>query len=389
MAQVVGNNQVKLNDGRVVAAQQGGWYDAQQYWGGSLSNPGVINSQSNQVGAGKPVSAEVNRQTSIAAGKAPNANQDYIDMLNARGDTAYGSDGGGGFGMDGGGGGLGLGSLTGGAPAINLPDIYKNLYAEAGLGDIEKGITDKTKKFNDAISTINDNPYMSEASRTGRLEKLRIDFNNDIKNDQDSLTMKKADIQMQLDLQTKQFDINSQTAKFALDTFNMLLSSGALAGASGADIASITKSTGISSSMIQSAIKAQTQKDRQTSVTTVDDGKNIYSVVIDSKTGQIINKQVLSTSKPTGGGSGSGTAYDRSSYYSNALRQDAAKGLKLSQVFSLYTGYLDPNDIYALYNANSKYGPDKGDIKNLAKYGVTQSGSSQSQNQQLLDLLSK
>ena len=59
--------------------QQGGWYNGRQYWGGTLSSPGVINSQSNQVGAGQAVSAEVNKATSIAAGKAPDANQNYID----------------------------------------------------------------------------------------------------------------------------------------------------------------------------------------------------------------------------------------------------------------------------------------------------------------------
>lgn len=300
MAQIIGPNQVKLNDGRVVAATQGAWYDAQQFWGGTLSTPGSINSQSNQQGAGQRVSSEVMRQSSVAAGKAPDANEKYVnELLQEQGGGSYGSDGGG-FGMDGGGGGsgLGLGSLTGGAAPINLPDLYKNLSAEAGLKEIEEGITKKTKGYNDALAKINDNPYLAEASRTGRQEKLRIDFNNDIKADQDNLAMKKADIQVQLDLQTKQFDINSQQAKFALDQFNMLLQSGALAGASGSDVAAITRATGISSSMIQSAIRSQKEKDRQTSVTTVDDGKNIYSVVIDSKTGQIINKQVLAASKP-------------------------------------------------------------------------------------------
>lgn len=361
MATVIGPNQVKLNDGRVVSAQQGGWYDAQQYWGGSLSSPGVINSQSNQQGAGQAVSAEVNRQTSVAAGKAPNENQDYIDMLNGR--TAGGGDAaGGGFGLpggDGSGGGLGLGGLTGGVPALNLPDLYKNLSAEAGLSDIEAGITAKTKGYNDAIAKINDNPYMSESSRTGKLEKLRIDFNNDIKNDQDTLAMKKQDIQTQLDLQTKQFDINSQNAKFALDEFNSLLQSGALAGASGADIASITKATGISSSMIQSAIKAQKEKDRQTSVTTVDDGTNIYSVVLDTKTGQIINKQVLAASKPTGGGSGFTAAKNQieldKMMAPQAVLQAAQTGKTFGDLLQYQAYGVSPQEIYNIYNSVNYY----------------------------------
>lgn len=43
--------------------QQGGWYNGRQYWNGTLSAPGVINSQSNQQGAGQSVSNEVVKQT--------------------------------------------------------------------------------------------------------------------------------------------------------------------------------------------------------------------------------------------------------------------------------------------------------------------------------------
>lgn len=72
MATLLSGNQVKLKDGSTVSAQQGGWYDGQQYWNGSLSQAGVINSQSNQVGAGQAVSKEVVAQTN------PN-NVSYID----------------------------------------------------------------------------------------------------------------------------------------------------------------------------------------------------------------------------------------------------------------------------------------------------------------------
>lgn len=63
MATVLGNNQVKLSNGQTVSAQQGGWYDGQQYWGGALSATGVINTKSNQQGAGQVVSAEVQKQS--------------------------------------------------------------------------------------------------------------------------------------------------------------------------------------------------------------------------------------------------------------------------------------------------------------------------------------
>lgn len=43
--------------------QQGGWYEGRQYWNGTFSAPGQINSQSNQQGAGQNVSNEVIAQT--------------------------------------------------------------------------------------------------------------------------------------------------------------------------------------------------------------------------------------------------------------------------------------------------------------------------------------
>lgn len=382
MASVVGAGQVKLNNGQTVAAQQGGWYDAQQYWGGSLSAPGVINSQSNQQGAGQAVSKEVNQQTSVAAGKAPDANQQYIDNLNAHppatqqvtdtGAGLPGQPGGAGTGVNGGGVGAGaLGALGGGTgSALNLPDLYKGLSDKAGIADQESAITAKTDAFNKAQSQINDNPYLSEAMRTGRLQKLTTDYNNDVKTSQDALTMAKQDVQTQIDLATKQFDINSQQAQQALSEFNMLLSSGALAGASGADVASITAATGISSGEIQAAISSQTQKDTPTTVTTLDDGQNQYAVVINTKTGTVISKSVLGASKPAAA-SATATKDAQSQQYEGWASQDAKNGATLQQLTSTYgvAGGLSIDDIYRIYNSNSKYGQAKETLAQ-AKSGV-------------------
>jgi ElaB/YqjD/DUF883 family membrane-anchored ribosome-binding protein len=66
MASIISGNQVKLNNGQTVTAQQGGWYDGQQFWGGTLSSTGQINSLSNQIGAGQAVSKEVVDQSGSA-----------------------------------------------------------------------------------------------------------------------------------------------------------------------------------------------------------------------------------------------------------------------------------------------------------------------------------
>lgn len=77
MATIAGG-QVKLNNGTVVAPQQGAWYDGRQYWGGTLSDPGVINKLSDQVGAGQLVSKEVNLQSDAAQGLNPGDIEKYL-----------------------------------------------------------------------------------------------------------------------------------------------------------------------------------------------------------------------------------------------------------------------------------------------------------------------
>lgn len=307
MAQVIGNK-VKLSNGQLVTPQTGGWYDGQQYWNGTLSNPGQISSQSNQQGAGQMVSAEVNRQTSVAAGLAPNANQDYINKLNstpapqvntpapapvATPTASIGS------GLPGSA--SSLSGVPGGVStpaAIDLPGLYKTLSNNAGISAIEQSLADKAAAYAEAQSKINDNPWLSEATRTGRIAKLSTDYNNGVKNEQDLLAMKKADIETQLNLQSKQFDINSQVAKDSLDRFNTLLKMGSLDNANGEDIANLVRSTGLSSAAIQSAIEYNKQKDVATSMVSYDDGKNQGFALVNTKTGQIISKQVVAASKP-------------------------------------------------------------------------------------------
>jgi len=76
MATIAGS-QVKLNNGQLVTPSQGAWYDGQQYWGGTLSSAGQINSLSDQKGAGEQVSKEVIAQTNPS-------NVQYIDsQINA------------------------------------------------------------------------------------------------------------------------------------------------------------------------------------------------------------------------------------------------------------------------------------------------------------------
>ena len=356
--------------------QQGGWYNGRQYWGGTLSEPGQIHPSSNQVGAGQAVSKEVIAQTN------PN-NVAYIQQEQAKAQakpvkpasnpapTNFSNAGTtGASGATGAGAGAGVGFTP--APTINLPEIYKNLYASSGISDLENDYSTKEKAYIEAKGKVNDNPFLSEGTRVGRVAKLESLFNERTANIKNDIATKKADIETQLNLQTKQFDINSQQAKMALDQFNTLLQAGALTGASGEDIANITRATGISSGMIQSAITASQKKDVKSQVitSTADDG-TVTATVINTETGEIIAKNNLGQvgNKQTGSGTKL-TESEKKLEKVNALKEDAGKGATLAQIFNIYSGYLDPNEILNIYNASSIYGIAKETPEQLKQYGV-------------------
>lgn len=367
MASVISGNQVRLNSGQTVQAQQGGWYDGQQFWGGSLSNPGQINSQSNQQGAGQQVSREVIAQTNPA-------NVAYIDQRRQEAGLSPSpaqTPGGSGAGY------LGDGSGVDAAgafkqPEINLPQLYEQLYAGSGIRDIETELNAKTMAYNEQVSKIKDNPYLSEATMTGRISKLDEKFRADSQAIQNKIAMKKADVETQLNLQTKQFDINSQQAQRAWDQFNNLLAAGALDNANGEDIAQITRATGISSSMVQSAIAVNRKKNQPpVSISQFDDGTNVYAVAIDEQ-GNIVNRQLIGQSEPTaaevkaslGGGGGGGLskteikAQEAEQNRAN-LTQSVKNKITLKSLINAFSGAISIDEIYRIYNTYSPFGKAK------------------------------
>ena len=306
MATVVNAGKVKLNNGQIINAKNGEWHDGQQYWDNTLSAPGVINTKSNQQGAGQRVSNEVIAQTSpnnvsyiqkqqqtyqpsATSQPLPPATPQPAPSVNAgnfsqAGTTSSGET---------------TPTVTGfNQPTIDLPSFYKNLYTQSGISELEKEYLDKEKAFIEAKGTNNDNPFLSEGKRVGREAKLQKLFDERTANLKNDIATKKADIETQLNIQTKQFDINSQQAKLALDQFNTLLGLGAFNNASGEDIAQITRATGLSSSMIRGAIDKSSKKDVKTSVISFDDGTNQGFAVVNTETGEVINKQNIATSKP-------------------------------------------------------------------------------------------
>jgi hypothetical protein len=361
--------------------QTGGWYSGRQYWNGTLSEPGVIHPESNQQGAGQTVSPQVNAASAAQQGVSPQQLETYLQQQRDQSaqvapaasvtptpqenvtpaattgvETA----------------GTGVGYTT--QPTIDLQSLYNQAYQTAGIADLQTKYSEMQKALTEAKGKNNDNPFLSEASRVGREAKLQKLFDERTANILSDIAMKKADVETQMNLATKQYDINTQASKDALNQFNSLLSAGALNNASGQDIANLTKATGLSSTMIQSAIKANKTKGAQT--TSYSDGTNDYFVTVDND-GNIINKQVIGKTAPTAAqrNATTGTAGttgtksgDKAANIEN-VKISASSGTTLQQIYMAYKGVLTASEIQAAYDATSTWGKSDETLAQIVAWG--------------------
>jgi len=191
--------------------------------------------------------------------------------------------------------GTSLGLTGGGVPAsIDLNKMYESAINAPEITTLEQEITSKKAALTTAMTNINDNPYYSEATRTGHLAKLQLTANAEISDLNDQLVQKKADVQTKLNIAMKQYDINNQEYQNNIQRLNLLISSGALLNASGTDIASIALATGMSTSMvkgIQTKMKSELVKP-QVITDTNDAGVSTVSI-IDANTGKLISQTSL------------------------------------------------------------------------------------------------
>ena len=341
--------------------QTGGWYSGRQAWqdpSGSwtLSEPGQINPLSNQPGAGQAVSQEVIAQTApenvgyIAqqrqqAGLSPSPTTGVPAQQPTQQPTPQPT-----------------GAPTAGMPGItapeviDLPEMYKSLYQGSGIKELEAEYSEKEKAYIEAKGKINDNPFLSEATRVGRVAKLETLFAERTANLRGDIATKKADIETQLNLEAKQFDIESEVAQQALSRFNTLLGLGALDNASGEDIAAITRTTGISSSMIYSAIESNKKKSVNTQViTSTAENGEMFAVVINSNTGEIVKKTSLGViGNVQTGGTTSATKNTESQFLTEAKSTEgkSVEGTwwgQFPQLVVRYAPYMTLEKIYSLY----------------------------------------
>jgi len=111
----------------------------------------------------------------------------------------------------------------------DLPALYKTLYDNSGITSTQAQIDgiiklaqEKEAAKNAAVAGVNDNPFYSEATRVGRSSKVEQSANADIATLTNQtvplankIAMAKQDIGQQLDLNVKQYDINSQQSQMA------------------------------------------------------------------------------------------------------------------------------------------------------------------------------
>jgi hypothetical protein len=275
---------------------------------------------------------------------------------------------------------MGVGSANGQSD-FNLEEMYSRLNdteesrgAKAQLDNLDKELTDMRKSADVAISSVNDNPWFSEARRKGEIDKIESKYNSMAQtklSEKEMATGKLARIQAEaetkMNLSLKQYDINRQEYQDQLQRFNFLLESGGLKGANDSDIATISRSLGIQPSMIDSILANKYSGGSAVSpqiITNTDDNGNVSFAVIDKKTGNIINQQSL-------GAVGKGTKKD------NTIEQfnDTASSLKSINQNGVYVGtfpqlvaqfapFMDLKDIYKNYlntDLGKKYGAPKED----------------------------
>jgi hypothetical protein len=263
---------------------------------------------------------------------------------------------------------MGVGSMGAGFTTpgtINLPEIYQNLYKTSGISEKETEMADYEKKYIEARNKISDNPFLSASLVDSRLARLEGKYEQKVLPLKNEVATKKADIETQLNLQSKQFDINSESAKNALTYFNTLLEAGALTNASGEAIAQITRTTGLPSSVIQSAIQSNQAKNKELFIDTFTaDNGEVTVVSMDKKTGEIVSQQSLGrVGNQQNGTAGSSTQSIKARFLEDAKTVKPVEGAgHFAVLVANYAPYLSLEEIYSLYaqsDLGKRYGLPK------------------------------
>ncbi len=79
-------------------------------------------------------------------------------------------------------------------PSQSTTDFYNEAYKAAGLDELANKIASRRSDLNTAVGNINDNPWLDEANRVGKVRNLQNLANADIKNWQDEYKTKLGNV---------------------------------------------------------------------------------------------------------------------------------------------------------------------------------------------------
>ena len=365
--------------------QDNGWYDGYNYDAASgtfADKRGQVWSVNNPAARGSMVSDEVNRQSAAAQGKSFQEFDTYLKGSNStlaanaarNAGTSAGSGSGSGTSLSGG----------GSSAKFNVQDEYDRLYKELGIDDLKANAKAKMDEINarkarvtEATATINENPFYAETTRTGKERRLNEQANDEIANlideynaIQGQVNEANQQLQVKTGLGVQQYQIDRQAAADATAELNTLLQAGA--DMSGINVGDFAARTGMSPDTISALVAASQAKEiKPTVIQSTNDAGVVTVTIIDQNTGAIVGQQNLGAiGNKQGGGAAKATEAEVARYYQENLRQDVAQGLGVREIFRLYSGYIDPNQIINIYNANSPHGVAKESPEELANYGV-------------------
>ncbi|MDE2025151.1 MAG: hypothetical protein KGJ07_01525 [Patescibacteria group bacterium] len=157
--------------------QNGGWYGGRQFWNGQLGEVNQIINP-NQQGSGGQVSQEVQNQSAAAQGITPQQFGNYLTQQATKAGTQQPTvtTGSNQAGADANAAASGLGTPgTGTAPTSDAVTA-----AQAKITTLQNQITAKQQAAADAQKTENDNPFYSESTRVGRVQKITDALNADL-----------------------------------------------------------------------------------------------------------------------------------------------------------------------------------------------------------------
>ena len=200
----------------------------------------------------------------------------------------------------------GGGALPGGTPKFDLVGATNAAYNTPAIAAANKAISDRQQASANAQAEINDNPFYSEASRTGQLAKEQTSANADITVQQNTLAQLNSNAAIAVAAAQGQYNINDTAYQQSLTNFQNMLSSGALDGANPQDLQQLSVQTGIPLSMIQSMQSVSNKKDNPQAapqlIQSKDSNGNLVLLAVDSN-GNVINQTTVpnTAGKPTGG----------------------------------------------------------------------------------------